>query len=150
MINSGVQVLSILTYHGRDLIHGLQELNNLGLVLRLHTGEEARASDSSLLLSEGQVVKLSARVGLSSCVLFLSEHSNTSADSFSSSLHNNNTNWLHLLCISSILSNILYKTVMIATGEQSLSIVLMLCHKKEMFELGGIARCTHLKKVEVR
>lgn len=39
---------------------------------------------------------------------------------------------------------------MIATGEQSISIVLMLCHKKEMFELGGIARYTHLKKVEVR
>lgn len=50
----------MLTYHGRDLIHGLQELNNLGLVLGLHTGEEARASDRSLLLSEGQVVKLSA------------------------------------------------------------------------------------------
>lgn len=74
------------TNHGGDLIHGLQELNNLGLVCRLHTGEEASTCASGLLLGKGQVVELSARVGLASCVFFLSEHSDTSADSFSGGL----------------------------------------------------------------
>lgn len=73
-------------YHGGDLVHALQELNNLGLVGGLHTGEETGAGNSGLLLSEGQVVEFAARVGLASGVLILSEDANAAADSFSGGL----------------------------------------------------------------
>jgi hypothetical protein len=74
------------TYHGGDLVHALQEFNNLGLVGRLHAGEKTGAGNGGLLLSEGQVVKFAARVGLASGILLLGEDANAAADSLSGGL----------------------------------------------------------------
>ncbi|KAJ0060633.1 hypothetical protein NL108_016611 [Boleophthalmus pectinirostris] len=74
------------SYHGSNVIITLQELNNLGLVGRLDTGEATCPADSLRLFMEGQVIKLTSSVGLSRDILILSKDANTTADSNSSSL----------------------------------------------------------------
>lgn len=55
----------------------------------LDTGEEAGTSADSALLGQGQIVELTARVGLAGGVLILAEHTNTPADSLSGGLERN-------------------------------------------------------------
>lgn len=65
------------THHGRDLVHALQELNDLGLVGGFHTGEETAAGDSLLLLSVREVIKFTSRVRFAGCILIFSEDTDT-------------------------------------------------------------------------
>lgn len=74
------------SYHGSNVIKTLQELNNLGLVGWLHTGEAASSAHGFRLLVAGQVVKLTSGVGPVGHVLILFEDSNTTANSNSCSL----------------------------------------------------------------
>lgn len=79
------------TYHGGDLVHALQVLNNFGLVSGLHAGEQASSSASTTLLRDGQVVELAARVRFVSGVLIFTEYANTSAKYLLVSSHVKNT-----------------------------------------------------------
>lgn len=74
------------SYHSSNVIVTLQELNNLGLVGWLHTGEAASPTHSLGLLVEGQVVKLTSGVGSARNILILREDANTTADGDGSSL----------------------------------------------------------------
>lgn len=67
-------------HHGRDLVEALQELDDLGLVGRLHPGEAAGLSDGVLLVVRGEVVELATREGLAGDVLVLAEDANAATD----------------------------------------------------------------------
>lgn len=74
------------SYHGSDVIITLEELNDLGLVGRLHTGKAASPAHSLGLLVERQIIKLTSGVGPAGDILVLAEDANATADSDSSSL----------------------------------------------------------------
>lgn len=61
----------------------MQELNNLGLVGRFHSGKAASLSDGVLLIIWSEVVKLATSEGLASDILILTEDANTAADGHS-------------------------------------------------------------------
>uniref|UniRef100_A0A2M3YY06 Uncharacterized protein n=1 Tax=Anopheles braziliensis TaxID=58242 RepID=A0A2M3YY06_9DIPT len=82
----GRRVVDTITRHGGDFIHALQILNDLGLVGRLDTREQAGTGASITLIRHGQIVELTARVRLASGILILTEHTNTAADSLSGGL----------------------------------------------------------------
>lgn len=65
--------------HSRDLVHALQEFDNLGLVSGLYAGEEASPSACSALFGDRQVVEFAARVRFVSGIFILAEHTNTPA-----------------------------------------------------------------------
>lgn len=74
------------SYHSCNVIKTLQELDNLGLVGWLNTGEAACSADGLSLLMEGQIVKLTSSVGLARNILIFREDANTTADGNSCSL----------------------------------------------------------------
>lgn len=61
----------------------MQELNDLRLVGRFHSGKAASLSDGVLLIIWSEVVKLTAGKGLASDILILTEDANTTADGHS-------------------------------------------------------------------
>jgi len=79
-------IVDTVTCHGRDFVHALQVLDDLGFVGRFDTREETRTTASGLLFSNGQVVEFTARVRFAGGVFLFGEHANTSADSFGGSL----------------------------------------------------------------
>lgn len=73
-------------YHGRDLIHALQELNDLGLVGGLDTGEAAGVGHGIALCLGRQVVKLAACERHFVNVVLLAQDADTAADGHGSAL----------------------------------------------------------------
>jgi len=69
-----------MDYHGGDLVEGLQDLYDLGLVRGLHPGEAARLHHRLPLLGGREVVKLAAGVGHGGHVVVLPEDAHASAD----------------------------------------------------------------------
>lgn len=70
----------VYPHHGRNLVKALQELNNLGLVGRFHSGEAAGLSDSVLLIIWREVIEFTTREGLASDVLILPKDANATTD----------------------------------------------------------------------
>merc|ERR1712172_261593 len=60
----GGGVIDTVTSHGGDLLLLLQVLDNLGLVEGLNAGEHPGVGGGSLLFADGEVIELTARVGL--------------------------------------------------------------------------------------
>lgn len=80
----GRGVVHTITSHGRNLIHALQVFNDLGLVSRLHTGEETGSAASFALFILGQIIEFATRIGKAFGGFFFSENTNSSANSFGS------------------------------------------------------------------
>lgn len=60
----------------------MQELNDLRLVSRFHTGEQTSPGAGGLLFRRRKIVELAPRIRLPGRVLVFTEHTDTSADSF--------------------------------------------------------------------
>lgn len=71
------------SHHGSNLIKALQELHNLRLVGRFHSGKAASLSDGVLLIIWREVIKLTTSEGLVSDILILSEDTNATTDGHS-------------------------------------------------------------------
>uniref|UniRef100_A0A182WLP1 Uncharacterized protein n=1 Tax=Anopheles minimus TaxID=112268 RepID=A0A182WLP1_9DIPT len=82
----GRGVVDTITSHSGDFVHALQELHNLRLVGGLDTREQTGTGASFTLLRHGQIVEFATRVRLAGGIFILSEHTNTTADSFSGGL----------------------------------------------------------------
>uniref|UniRef100_A0AAG5DA10 Uncharacterized protein n=1 Tax=Anopheles atroparvus TaxID=41427 RepID=A0AAG5DA10_ANOAO len=82
----GRGVVDTITRHCGDFVHALQVLNDLGLVGRLDTREQAGTGASITLGLDGQIVELATGVRLAGGVLFLGEHTDTAADGFGGGL----------------------------------------------------------------
>ena len=78
----GGSVVDTITSHGRNLVHALQVFNDLGLVGRFDTGEEASSAASGALLFGRQVVEFAAREGKTFGAFLFGEDADTAADSF--------------------------------------------------------------------
>ena len=82
LLQSG-SIIDTITSHGGNFLHGLQVLDDLGLVEGLDTSEHPGAAASSTLFRNGQVIKFTTREGLAFSAFVLAKDANTLANGLS-------------------------------------------------------------------
>ncbi|KAI6754271.1 hypothetical protein HG530_012785 [Fusarium avenaceum] len=98
-------IVDTVTGHGNNLVEGLKEIDQSGLVARLNTGEQRCTLSCLELLARRQLIKLATSIALSGKIFMLTKDANLSADTLSSvavvSGDNDNTNTSILTLLNS-------------------------------------------------